>query len=271
MSRNFIAAFVFLLTVAASSFAPAQRFGGLGTSGFGSSGFGGSGLGSSSFGNSFGSSLGGSGFGSSSFGNSGFGSSGFGASGLGSSFGSGFGGMGGFGNSGFGGNSFGNSVGGQGMGNSYGGGQNFVGRDPSDMARTFNQMGQASTQFFNSMNRSMSRNNNSQTAAEDAKVENVKPEMRVQLQVAFTPPRPAQAVFVNNIRTRLSKVLAPQQIVVPQLTMEGDVAVIRGVAATESQRLVLQNLVALEPGVREVRNEMTVAGATATAASPARN
>jgi hypothetical protein len=51
--------------------------------------------------------------------------------------------------------------------------------------------------------------------------------------------------------------------------MEGDTAVLRGVAATDSQRLVLEKLVALEPGVRQVRNEMTVIAPPAAATSPA--
>jgi hypothetical protein len=37
--------------------------------------------------------------------------------------------------------------------------------------------------------------------------------------------------------------------------------VLRGVAESESQSAVLAQLIAMEPGVRAVRNEMTVAGA----------
>ena len=86
----------------------------------------------------------------------------------------------------------------------------------------------------------------------------------VQLQVAFTTLRPSPAQLTNSIRTRLGQILAEQNIVAPQLTMEGDVAVLGGVAATESQRLVLEKLIAMEPGVRAVRNEMTVVAPTAT-------
>ena len=65
--------------------------------------------------------------------------------------------------------------------------------------------------------------------------------------------------LANTIRTRLGRILATQNIAAPDLTMEGGVAVLRGVAATEGQRLVLERLVAMEPGVSAVRNEMTVA------------
>jgi hypothetical protein len=271
MLRISFATCVFAILSAATTICHAQSFGTSGTSGFGRGSFGTSGFGTSGFGNSgFGGF--GSGFGSSGFGGSGFGS-GFGGSGFGSGFGSsGFGGMGGFGSSGFGG--FGNSgfggmsgFGNSGFGGSGYGGQNFVGRDAADMASTWNQMGQAGAQFFNQMNRSMNRGNrrrnNDNNDSSSTNVENPPLPMRVSLQVAFTAPRPSSAALQNTVRTRIAQVLAQQGIVAPQVTMEGNVAVLRGVAATDSQRLVLEKLVALEPGISEVRNEMTVATANA--------
>jgi hypothetical protein len=263
MSRPLITACVFAIAVAPATISNAQSYGRFGTSGFGGSGFGNSAFGASGFGGSgFGSR-----FGSSGFGSTGFGSSGFGGSGLGSSFGSTFGsGLGGFGSSSFG-SGFGSSTfGSQGFGS---GGQSFVGRDSADMANVWNQLGQASTQYFNQMNRSMSRSSSRNGQEATAKIKNVNQTMRVNLQVAFTPERPSQAALAETIRTRLGRILAVQDIVAPQLTMEGDVAVLRGVAASESQRLVLEKLIALEPGVRAVRNEMTVAAPSATELSPA--
>jgi hypothetical protein len=254
MSRSLIAACVFAL-IAAAPHAHAQRFGTFGTSGLGgTSSFGNSSFGSSSFGSSFGS-----GFGSSGFGSSGFGSSGFGSSGFGSSFGSGFG------SSGFGSSSFGNSgLGNSPFGNFGAGGQAFVGRDSSDMAGVWSQLGQAGTQYFNQMNRSMRRANNASSQQQTTQVENVPQPMLVNLRLGFTPPKPSQAELTYTIRERLGRILAAQNIVAPQLTMEGDVAVLRGVAASESQKVVLEKLIAMEPGVSAVRNEMTVAGSTST-------
>lgn len=244
MLRSLSAACAFTLFAAATTIAHAQGFGTTGSSAFGSSGFGNSGFGS----------MGQSGFGSSmGMGNTGFGSmSGFGSMGSG---------MSGFGNSGLSGMSSGNSIfGNQGLGGNTGG-QNFVGRDSGDMASTFTQMGQAGTQFFNQMNRNMSRNNQQPTTDQ---VENPKQEMRITLQVAFTAVRPTPNQLTNTLRTRLSRILAEQDIVAPQVTMEGDVAVLGGVAATESQRLVLEKIIAMEPGISQVRNEMTVIPPTAT-------
>jgi hypothetical protein len=242
MLRSLFASCIFALLVGISAIAHAQGFGNSGSSAFGSS-LGSSGFGSSSFGNSgFGSSMGMGSGGMSAFGNMGSGMSVFGNSGLG---GMGTGGSP-FGNQSFGGNS---------------GGQSFVGRDSADMASVFNQMGQAGTQFFNQMNRNMNRNNQQPS---NEQVENPPQLMRVTLQVAFTARRPTPSELTNTLRTRLGRILAEQNIASPQVTMQGDVAVLGGVAATESQRLVLERLIAMEPGVGEVRNEMTVIPPTAT-------
>jgi hypothetical protein len=238
------------LVVAWSTVASGQVItGGSGTSAFGG-GFGSSGFGSSSFGSGR---FGGAGFGATRFGSGGIGTSGFGASPFGSSgLGmSGFGG-GGLGSSGFGGSGLTSGFGG------YGGGQNFVGRDSADIAATFNQMGQAGAQFFNQMNRDMGRRNRDGQSA-PSEVENAPQPMRVSIQVGFDVPRPAPQTIVSNLQARLGSILAAHDIAQPVLSVEGDTVVLRGVAATESQRLMLERLIGLEPGVRQVRNEMTVA------------
>jgi hypothetical protein len=225
---------------------------GFGTNGFGPSGFGNAGFGASRFGSG--------GFGSRSFGTGGFGNAGFGASRFGGGgFGGGFGtAPAGFGGSVFGSQSFGFSA--------YGGGPNFIGRDSGDMAAVFNQMGRAGTQFFNQMNRNISR------SARDRQpppvVENVPLPLRVELEVAFDAPRPTPAFVANRLRARLEKILADHGIAQPDITLEGDMAVLRGVAASESERLLLEKLVMLEPGVRQVRNEMVVTAMPAASLAP---
>jgi hypothetical protein len=224
----------------------------------GTSAFGGGGFGSSGFGGSGMSGFGSGGFGSSSFGSSGFGrnSFGFGAGGLGGGFGSsGFGssfGQSGFGNSTFGGGGLGSQFG------QYGGGQTFVGRDAADMQSTFSQLNRASTQFFNTMNRNMGRSGNRNRRTTQTSQNPPQP-MRVEMRVAFSAPHMASDQLANALRTRLAKILGEHKMTQPILTMQGDTAVLSGVAASESERAVIGQLVALEPGVRDVRNEMTVA------------
>ncbi|HEY3395330.1 MAG TPA: BON domain-containing protein, partial [Lacipirellulaceae bacterium] len=224
-------------------------------SAFGSSGglrpLGQAGFGATQFGSGFGSS-GMSGFGSSGMG----GMNSFGSSGFGSSFGGGgMGGMSGFGMQGMGG-----------MNGGAMGGQNFVGRDSGDMNAVMTQMGRAGTQFFNTMSQNVRGRNNrnrQQPAADQG--ENERPAMRIRLEVGFTAPRPAPSALATNIQTRIARLAVDHSLGQPQVFVEGDTVVLRGVADSESQRLVLANLIALEPGVRAVRNEMTVAGAPAAA------
>lgn len=210
--------------------------GGMGSSGFGSSGFGGSGMGGSG------------GFGAG-------GMSGFGGGGMSRMGGSGFGNSS-FGNSGFGNSGFGNS----GMGGNQGGGQAFVGRDATDMQGAFQQTSRAQTQFFNNMNRQMSRNNRQNKKS--TTTQNPPQPMRMEVRAAFTVNKPAPNVVGDKVRTRLAKILAEHRMTQPVLIMEGSTAVISGQAASDSERQVIAQLVALEAGVGDVRNEMTVAGET---------
>jgi hypothetical protein len=90
--------------------------------------------------------------------------------------------------------------------------------------------------------------------------------MRVEVKVAFNAPRPTSDQMVREVGTRLAKILAEHHMSQPTLMMEGDTVILRGAAASENERDVISQLLAIEPGVRNVRNEMTV-GLPAAAAS----
>jgi BON domain len=233
-------------SMSGSNFGGGSAFGStaLGGSGFGSSSFGRGGLGSIPFGGG----VGGGGFG----GGSTFGSGGFGGGGIGSGFGSGSG-IGGLG----GGSTFGQGFGGMGAGQ---GGQNFVGRDSGDMQAVMNQMNRSGQQFLQEFGRTMSRggrggNRDRQTDSG----ENERPPVRVVLDVAFPHPQVPLATVAARVEARLQKLLATRSVTQPEVTIAGDTVVLRGVAADESERLVIERLVAMEPGVLKVDNQMTVA------------
>jgi hypothetical protein len=134
------------------------------------------------------------------------------------------------------------------------------------MNAVMQQMGRAGTQFFNSMSRNMSgRNNRNRQQVDVDTGENERPEMRIRLEVGFAAPRPAPAALAANIQSRLERLAVDHSLGQPQVAVEGDTVILRGVAESESQMLVLANLISLEPGVRAVRNEMTVATAPVTA------
>jgi hypothetical protein len=249
MMRRLIAISAVITLASSSGVAFAQNFGnsrgGMGSSGIGSSTFGMGGTGGGGFGSGmggFGGGMGGGGMGGM---GSGFGSSGFGNSGMG-------GGNSMFGNSGFG-NSYGNG----------GGQQNFIGRDAGDMQATFGQMGKAGTQFFNNMNRNMKNNNRRSTKKT---VQNPGQPIRVAVKVAFDAPRPPSDQMAREVGTRLAKILAEHQMSQPTVNIEGDTVVLSGTAKSENERDVISQLLAIEPGIRNVRNEMTV-GQPAGAAS----
>ena len=257
-TRLFMLSAILALVLSPVQFAHAQRSGGSGMSAFGNSmsGMGGGMGGSGGFGNSMGGMSGGMG------GSGGFGSSGMGGMGGGmgnSSFGRSGGGNSSFGNSGFGNSSgFG--------GGQQGGGTSFVGRDATDMQGTFQQTSKAQTQFFNNMNRQMSRNNNRDRKSKTTS--NPAQPMRMEVKVAFNPVRPTSDAVAARVQNRLSKILADHNMTQPLITVQGDAAVISGAAASDNERQVIGKLVALESGVRSVRNEMTVASATTEDIAP---
>jgi osmotically-inducible protein OsmY len=229
----------------------AQFQGGGGGTGFGGTSGGGNAFGTSSFGGSLGSS----GFGSGNFGTTGLGS-GFGSSGIGTG-----GGTGGLGSSSFGGQGLGQSA--------YGtaqGGQAFVGRDSGDVQGMFDQIGRGSNQFFQQLNRTLGGNQNRNR--QSGQQENAQLPVRVQLNVAFDQPRPQPSVLASTVRSRLERVLAGRSIAAPEVEVVGDVVILRGTAESESQRLVIEKLVSLEPGVWLVDNQLTVADRHPTAPIP---
>jgi BON domain len=248
--------------------AVAQQFGGGGNSGFGG-GSSGSGFGSSGFGGG-----GGGSFGSGTGGFSGFGGSGFGGS---SNFGGGFSnafGSNGIGSGGGGGQGFGQGLNGGGQFNGGGqggqGGQQFVGRSDSDMQSMMKSLGKNSNQFFQQLNRTLGQGNKGKQSQQK---ENATLPVRVRLNVAFDSATPSSPVLATSLHTHIDKLLAARKMGAPDIEVDGDTVVLRGTAESESQRLVIEKLVSLEPGVSQVLNQMTVAGSFPgeTAPQPAGN
>jgi hypothetical protein len=219
----------------------------------GNTGFGGSGMGGNSFGGGGFSGGGTSGFNSGmSSGLGGFSSGGMGGFSGGSGMGGMGGGMGGFGTSSLGGTGMGQNS----FGNNQQGGQAFVGRDSADMASVFNQLGRNSNQFFQQLNRTMGRGNRGRQSSPG---ENAVLPVRVRLDVAFDRSPVQPTAVAAAVRGRLERLLTRRNINAPEVEIVGDAVVLRGVAASESQRLVIEKLVSLEPGVIAVDNQMTVA------------
>jgi hypothetical protein len=208
----------------------------------------------------FGSSLGGIGTGS----GSGLGGmmGGLGSSGSGGMGGSGFGGsMGGLGTSGEGGSGPGQSGARQGVGQGRPG---FVGRDSADMAAIFELLrgdgdetkGQ-SDGASGGGERGGRGGRGKGSGTKEGQEENAKLLIRVRLDVAFQVPRPQSKVVATVVRDRLGSILARRNIPAPGVEFAGDTVILRGVAQDEDQRLLIEKLVSLEPGVGTIDNQMT--------------
>ena len=205
--------------------------------------------------------LGGSGgFGSGTNGFSGFGGSAFANS---SSFGGNFGNA--FGSNGFGsggGGLGGGGMGGQGFGGQQGmngaeGGQNFIGRSGSDMQSMMKAMGEGSNQFFRQLNRTLGQGNRGRQ--NNQQQENAELPVRVRINLAFDGPTPAPTNLAATVEEHVDKICSAHKIAAPNIEVDGGTVVLSGTAASDNQRLVIEKLVSLEPGVSQVLNQMTVA------------
>jgi len=85
--------------------------------------------------------------------------------------------------------------------------------------------------------------------------------IRPQQRIAFDFPKPAADQIIGNTRTRFSKLASRQPALAGvgiAMNAEG-VAVLTGSVVSEDQRRLAEQLVRLEPGVRNVENNLTTA------------
>jgi hypothetical protein len=87
------------------------------------------------------------------------------------------------------------------------------------------------------------------------------PQIRFRITLGFSHPRPAgtkvSADFARRL-TRIPQIASARSVAV---TMEDRTAVLAGEVETEHERMLIEKLAMMEPGVSAVRNELTVAAA----------
>lgn len=176
------------------------------------------------------------------------GTGGFGAGGLGQG---GFG-QGGLGTGGIGQGGFGNF---QGFGAQQGAGA-FIGRDSADVASMFESMTRQGQQNANAGQRGGAGNNRGRDANSG---DTAQQQVRVQLKVAFDVPDASTSPMATELSNRLAKVLSEREVSDFDFTVDNGNVVIKGVAADDFERLLIAQLVAQQPGVATVTNQMTVA------------
>jgi hypothetical protein len=84
-------------------------------------------------------------------------------------------------------------------------------------------------------------------------------EIRARLRAGFSVVRPAPAQRSSNLASRLTNSSWLQPRSPMEVTIEGGKAVLRGVVATEHDRVLAERVAKLEPGVRQVENLLTLA------------
>ncbi len=88
--------------------------------------------------------------------------------------------------------------------------------------------------------------------------------IRSSVRVGFNPPVENSEEIAAELAARLSRIpglkKAPQAANV-QVDLDGRTAILKGTVPTANDRLVLERLLLLEPGVDKVQNELVVAGA----------
>jgi hypothetical protein len=83
------------------------------------------------------------------------------------------------------------------------------------------------------------------------------PNIRVSLRLGFQPA-PASSVQFEAFTQRLTKLPGIRLVGPMEATLEGKTAVLRGIVASEADRDLAEALALMEPGVRDVRNELVV-------------
>ncbi|TWT96939.1 BON domain protein [Botrimarina colliarenosi] len=135
--------------------------------------------------------------------------------------------------------------------------QAFIGRGAADLQAFFgnqNAAGQSSQR---------SQRAGGQSSSSSSSSAGRRPEVRVTLTAApelrrvATANRPDASVALANV----SRLLTRKGVNGVTVSADGGVAVLEGVVATASERLLAEKLAAIEPGVRRVDNRLTVQSA----------
>ena len=144
------------------------------------------------------------------------------------------------------------------------GNQGFVGRDAADVQTMFQSMGMGTGQGTATRTNRGQTNRGGQGAnrrqGQTSGAESTRPPIRVRVQVAFDYPTPVFAGGTAGFEpSEFDRILENRKVQNFAVTRVGTRVVITGVAADVSERLLMEKLVSLEPGVLEVDNQMTLA------------
>ena len=87
---------------------------------------------------------------------------------------------------------------------------------------------------------------------------NAEPQIRFRITLGFSHPRPAAAKVSADFARRLTRIPQLESAEAVAVTMEDRTAVLAGEVETEHEKMLIEKLAMMEPGVSAVRNELTV-------------
>ncbi len=134
----------------------------------------------------------------------------------------------------------------------------FVGRDANDVRTSFDSLsgGRGPGGMMDAMIENLNEMRESRRRWRERNAG--PPAVRVRLQPAFDLPLAPSGQANLEIQTRLSRVMEIRGVGSPQVEMAGRTAFLRGVVATEHDRMLLERIASLEPGVSRVENLVTI-------------
>ena len=139
----------------------------------------------------------------------------------------------------------------------------FVGSDAQDMRSSFENM--TGTQRRNVMFDSVVENLNQMRQSNnqrDRRRQRPDP-IRVQLRLSFDYPRLESRQVAVTLQSNLTRALDLQGLVAPRVELDGGTATVSGSVPNEHERAVIERMLALQPGVSNIENLLTIAPAVA--------
>jgi osmotically-inducible protein OsmY len=145
----------------------------------------------------------------------------------------------------------------------------FIGADTADVSAINNSMsgaaGQTSNRTQNFQRQNATGRNGQRTNQAGGRGQNTgrggrsgQRMLQTQLHVAFRHPEPVPATISAKLTARIRKGLSSRLENVAGVEVTGRLVTLRGTVASQYDRMVVEKLVMLEPGVSKVRNELRV-------------
>ena len=103
------------------------------------------------------------------------------------------------------------------------------------------------------------RANPNQSGGQGSTQQNAAASIRTTFRAAFNYPQSNPNTLSTTLTRRLATIPALQSQTPIRVELQGRTAILRGVAATEHDRGLAEQMLRLEPGIEEVKNEVAVA------------